>query len=104
MNKSDLIETLASRADMTKKQAEWMVNFVFDYMIETLVIGERIEIRGFGSFIPKQYTAYEGRNPRTGEVTHVAERRLPFFKAGKDLRERMAGNPAPGKKTDPERA
>ncbi len=104
MNKSDLVEQLASDTDMTKKQAEQVVNLVFDSMTETLVQGDRIEIRGFGSFISRHYPAYDGCNPRTGEVIHVAEKHLPFFKVGKDLRERVNGAPAMGEKKDHKRA
>ena len=91
MNKSDLMEKLVTDADMKKKQAEQVINLVFDSMSDTLAQGDRIEIRGFGSFTSKYYPAYECRNPRTGEVTHVAEKHLPFFKVGKDLRERVNG-------------
>ena len=91
MNKSDLIEKLASDTDVTKKQAEQVVKLIFDSMAETLARGDRIEIRGFGTFVSKHYLAYDGRNPRTGEIIHVAEKHLPFFKVGKGLRERVDG-------------
>jgi len=91
MNKSDLVEKLATDADMTKKRAEQVVQLIFDSMTETLVHGDKIEIRGFGSFISKHYPAYDGRNPRTGKVIRVAEKRMPFFKVGKELRERVDG-------------
>ncbi|RJO74438.1 MAG: integration host factor subunit beta [Myxococcales bacterium] len=89
MNKSELIEQLAVRANITKKKAELVVNLIFDSMSDALVQGERIEIRGFGSLVNKHYGAYSGRNPRTGEVISVPEKRLPFFKVGKELRERV---------------
>lgn len=89
MNKSDLVEKLATDADITKKQAEQVVNLLFDSMADTLVRGDRIEIRGFGSFISKHYPAYDGRNPKTGKVIRVAEKYMPFFKVGKELRERV---------------
>jgi integration host factor subunit beta len=66
MNKSELVEKLAERAKITKKRAELVVNLVFDQMAQALKRGERIEIRGFGSFTSKAYEAYTGRNPRTG--------------------------------------
>ena len=72
-------------------------------MVKALERGEGIEIRGFGSFTVRKYKAYEGRNPRTGETVHVAEKRLPFFKVGKDLRERVnagLGTPLPADKPD----
>ena len=104
MTKSELIDALAiRRTDLTKARAELVVNCVFDAMIEALQRGEGIEIRGFGSFTVRKYKAYEGRNPRTGETVHVAEKRLPFFKVGKDLRERVnagLGTPLPADKPD----
>ncbi len=89
MNKSELVEKLAERAKITKKRAEQVVNLVFDQMTQALKRGERIEIRGFGSFTSKSYDAYTGRNPRTGETIHVPAKRLPFFKVGKELKERV---------------
>ena len=68
-------------------KAEQLVNTVFEAMVDALQRGEGIEIRGFGSFTVRHYKAYEGRNPRTGEPVHVAPKRLPFFKVGKELRE-----------------
>ncbi len=89
MNKSDLVETLAKQADIPKKQAEQIVNLFFDSMSNALANGKCIEIRGFGSFVPRRYSAYEGRNPRTGEVVHVAKKCLPFFKVGREMRDRV---------------
>src|SRR5688572_11088756 len=89
MNKSELVEKLAERAKLTKKRAEQVVNLVFEQMTEALRRGDRIEIRGFGSFTSKAYDAYTGRNPRTGETIHVPAKRLPFFKVGKELKERV---------------
>ena len=89
MNKSELVEKLAERAKITKKRAEQVVNLVFEQMSEALRRGDRIEIRGFGSFTSKNYDAYTGRNPRTGETIHVPSKRLPFFKVGKELKERV---------------
>jgi len=102
MNKSDLIETLAARADTTRKQAEQVVNLIFDSMTDTLANGDRIEIRGFGTFVSKYYPAYKGRNPRTGKVIRVAEKRMPFFKVGKNLGQRVDGAPAQGENNSPE--
>ncbi len=70
-----------------------MVNAVFDSMTDALAKGERIEIRGFGSFIVKQRAAREGRNPRTGAVVSVAAKKVPLFKVGKELRLRVDGQP-----------
>jgi integration host factor subunit beta len=89
MNKSELVEKLAERAKITKKRAEQVVNLIFEQMTEALQRGERIEIRGFGSFTNKSYDAYTGRNPRTGETIHVPAKKLPFFKVGKELKERV---------------
>jgi len=89
MNKSELVETLASENGLTYKKAEEIVNLIFDAMADTLTSGGRIEIRGFGSFVVKDYKSYMGRNPKTGEVIKVSPKRLPFFKVGKELRERV---------------
>ncbi len=91
MTKSELIEVLAQEANLTKGRAELVVNTIFDAMVEALQRSEGIEIRGFGSFTVRQYKSYEGRNPRTGEPVHVPPKRLPFFKVGKELRERVNG-------------
>jgi integration host factor subunit beta len=91
ITKSDLIEQLSEKLRLPKGKAETVVNVMFDTMIEALQREERIEIRGFGSFEVRHYKAYEGRNPRTGDPVHVAPKRLPFFKVGKELRERVNG-------------
>ncbi len=90
MTKADLIQILSDKAGITRVKAETVVNTVFDSMTESLIKGNRIEIRGFGSFVNRQYDAYNGRNPRTGEVIKVEEKKLPFFKSGKELREDLA--------------
>jgi integration host factor subunit beta len=89
VTKSDLIERLSESLKLPKGKAEAVVNVMFDSMTTALERGERIEIRGFGSFEVRSYKAYEGRNPRTGEPVHVKPKRLPFFKVGKELRERV---------------
>ena len=89
MTKSDLIEKLAERLKLPKGKAETIVNTVFESMEAALARGERIEIRGLGSFEVRSYKAYEGRNPRTGEPVGVQPKRLPFFKVGKELKERV---------------
>ena len=89
VTKSDLIEQLSEHLKLQRSKAEQLVNTVFDTMVAALQRGERIEIRGFGSFEVRDYKGYEGRNPRTGEPVHVQPKRLPFFKVGKDLRERI---------------
>jgi integration host factor subunit beta len=89
MNKSDLVMALQKELDIPIRKTEEIVDTMFDHMSRTLVNGDRIEIRGFGSFVVKDYPGYTGRNPATGELITVADKRLPFFKAGKELRERI---------------
>ena len=87
--KSELVERISERTRLPRARAELVVNCVFDSMIDALKRGEGIEIRGFGSFTVREYKGYEGRNPRTGEAVKVQQKRLPFFKVGKELRERV---------------
>jgi integration host factor subunit beta len=87
MTKSELIETITARGEITKARAELVVGCVFDTMTDSLQRNEGIEIRGFGSFTVRPYKSYTGRNPRTGQAVHVPSKRLPFFKVGKELRE-----------------
>ncbi|MGC9519476.1 MAG: HU family DNA-binding protein [Desulfuromonadaceae bacterium] len=89
MNKSELVEALSLEKDLTHKRAEQIINLIFNSMAEELSNDGRIEIRGFGSFVVKEYKAYTGRNPKTGETIHVKDKKLPFFKVGKELRERV---------------
>lgn len=89
MNRSDLIAKLAERSKITHTQAEQVVNIIYKKMVDTMVEGSRIEIRGFGSFVVKKYDGYEGRNPKTGVRIPVPPKRLPFFKVGKELKERI---------------
>ena len=89
MNKSDLVKELVGRVRLPRKRAEDVVSLVFDGMAEALARGDRIEIRGFGTFRSKHYKARAARNPRTGERIAVPAKRLPFFKVGKELRERV---------------
>ncbi len=96
MTKADLINLIADKAGITRVKAETVVNTIFDSMIESLMKDDRIEIRGFGSFVNRQYGSYKGRNPRTGEVINVDEKKLPFFKVGKELKEEI--NVGSGKK------
>ena len=87
MTKSELIEAVAKRSNITKARAELVVNCVFEAMTRALEKGEGIEIRGFGSFTVRDYKPYSGRNPRTGKQVAVTQKRLPFFKVGKELKE-----------------
>lgn len=89
MTKSQLIEALAKAEGITLKAAETAVNVTFESMEKAMIQGDRVEIRGFGSFKVKQYDGYKGRNPKTGELIEVNPKKLPFFKVGKELKERV---------------
>ena len=89
MNKLGLIEKLRNKADLTKNEARKVVDLFFDEITSALANGDRVEIRGFCSFYVKHYKAYTGRNPKTGEQTRVIPKKLPFFKVGKELKERV---------------
>ena len=91
MTKSELTEALANRRNLTIKEAKTIVDTILTEIGGTLATGGRIELRGFGSFSVKVRPAREGRNPRTGQAVTVAEKRVPFFKAGKELRRRVDG-------------
>jgi len=89
MTKSDLISILATKNNLTEAQAFRIVNLIFDGFEDALAKGDRIEIRGFGSFVMREYKTYTGRNPKTGKEVEVKPKRLPLFKVGKELKERM---------------
>jgi integration host factor subunit beta len=89
ITKSELIDHVADKLRLPKARAEQIVDTIFDSMVNALKQGEGIEIRGFGSFTVREYKGYEGRNPRTGEAVKVQNKKLPFFKVGKELRERV---------------
>ena len=89
MTKADLINKIAEKANITRVKAETVVNTIFDSMVDALKQDHRIEIRGFGSFVNRQYDSYKGRNPRTSEVIEVDQKKLPFFKVGKELKDRV---------------
>jgi integration host factor subunit beta len=89
MNKSDLVKSLAKEMNLPMRKAEEIVDTVFGTMAAALEAGDRIEVRGFGSFVVKHYEGYTGRNPKTGELITVPGKRLPFFKTGKELREKI---------------
>ena len=86
MKKSDSMDALAKKHNLTNQQVYDIVNLVFDGFTDTLKNGGRIEIRGFGSFIVKEYGAYKGRNPKTGNDVQVKPKRIPYFKVGKELK------------------
>ena len=89
MNKLELVEALREEAGITKNEAEVVVNMVFEEMSNTMANGDRVEIRGLCSFYVKQYKAYTGRNPKTGEKVEIKPKKLPFFKSGKELKDRV---------------
>ena len=91
MNKIDLIQALKDSNHLSKSEAERIVALFFDKMADALVQGDRVEIRGLCSFFVKKYGTYTGRNPKTGEKVKIKPKKLPFFKVGKDLKDRVDG-------------
>jgi integration host factor subunit beta len=90
MTKSELIEQLSfASAGLNKKEAELVVNTIFDSIGDALIGGDRVEIRGFGSFTIRERDAREARNPKSGDVVKISAKKTPFFKTGKELRERV---------------
>jgi len=89
MNKLELIDTLWNEGQISKKEAATIVDLFFDKTSTTLAEGDRVEIRGLCSFYVKKYKAYAGRNPKTGEPTRVKPKKLPFFKCGNELKDRV---------------
>jgi integration host factor subunit beta len=89
MNKLELIKALKDTDGLSKTEAEEVVNLLFREMADALAKDDRVEIRGFCTFFIKEYKSYTGRNPKTGERVKIAPKKLPFFKPGKELRERV---------------
>jgi len=89
MNKLDLITALKEQSGISKSDAAAVINLFFDKMADALADGSRVEIRGLCSFYVKKYKSYVGRNPKTGEKVSVSPKKLPFFKCGKELKERV---------------
>jgi integration host factor subunit beta len=89
LNKLELNQKLKEKCNLTKQEADEAVKIFFSEMANALANGERVEIRGFCSFFIKEYEGYTGRNPKTGNKVQVASKKLPFFKCGKDLKERV---------------
>ena len=89
MTKIELIQALKGATDLSKPEAAGVVDIFFNEMADALSNGERVEIRGLCSFFPKEYRSYTGRNPKTGEKVKIMPKKLPFFKAGKELKERV---------------
>ncbi len=92
MNKSQLIDKVSVLTQQSNKISEGAVNIFFSNIRQALAAGDKVEIRGFGSFLLKSYNAYTGRNPKSGEKVYVPKKELPFFRAGKDLREKVNRN------------
>jgi integration host factor subunit beta len=89
MNKLELITALKDKAGISKAESAKVVKIFFDSMADNLATGERIEIRGLCSFFVKEYKSYTGRNPKTGERVTISPKKLPFFKCGKELKDRV---------------
>ena len=89
MNKLDLTVALRNEAELTKSEAAAVVALFFNEMANALAKSDRVEIRGLCSFYVKKYKAYAGRNPKTGEKVKIKRKKLPFFKCGKELKERV---------------
>jgi integration host factor subunit beta len=92
MTKAELVEKVSGKINLTKKQTEVVVNTVFQSITDSLSDGKKVELRGFGSFRIRERNARVGRNPKSGAQVHVPAKRVPFFKAGKDLRELVDKN------------
>ena len=95
MNKLELIDRLRETTDLSKPQVQKVVEIFFGSMTDALARGDRVEIRGLCSFFVKQYEGYTGRNPKTGEKAKIPPKKLPFFKAGKELKERVDNGDKP---------
>jgi integration host factor subunit beta len=91
MKKSDLIAQLSEKEQLSGKEAFDIINWVFDGFTNALREGGRVEIRGFGSFTVRDYSPYLGKNPKTGQRVQVGSKKLPYFKVGKELKERVNG-------------
>lgn len=89
MNKLELISALKAEANISKSEAARVVQIFFDSMAAAMAKGERVEIRGLCSFFVKEYKSYTGRNPKSGEKVIIKPKKLPFFKSGKELKERV---------------
>jgi integration host factor subunit beta len=104
MTKAELVEDVARAAELTKKDAERLVEIVFESIIETLNQGEKIELRGFGSFRVRERGARRGRNPKTGDPVNIPAKRVPYFKPGKELKELINEEPSAAPPSQPETA
>lgn len=101
MTRADLIKKVAGWSfELTQAQADQIVSTILDEIVHAVDAGERVELRGFGSFFPRQRQSRMGRNPKTGESVSVSARRIMFFTAGKDLKDRLNGKKAERRWTD----
>ncbi len=89
MNKLEIISALKNETNLSKTEAAKVIQIIFDSMADAMSRGERVEIRGLCSFFVKEYESYTGRNPKTGEKVTIRSKKLPFFKSGKELKERV---------------
>ena len=87
MNKIDIVNELSEKVKLNQKVAKIVVDTIVDSIKQAIISGERVEIRGFGSFSLRSYKAYRGRNPKNGEIVNVPDKKLPYFKVGKELKE-----------------
>lgn len=101
MTKAELVEDVARAAELTKKDAERLVELVFESIIDTLNQGQKIELRGFGSFRVRERGARRGRNPKTGDPVDIPAKRVPYFKPGKELKELINDSPVPPNEPTP---
>ncbi|HUP44111.1 MAG TPA: integration host factor subunit beta [Thermoanaerobaculia bacterium] len=101
MTKAELVDEVARVVQLTKKQAEMIVNIVFDSIVESLRAGQKIELRGFGSFRLRSRKSRTGRNPKTGEKVEVPSKKIPYFKPGKELKELINKNVSEGEPEKP---
>lgn len=102
MNKSQLVDVITEKLKLPRKKVDEAVDFVFGLLVDEMAKGGRVEIRGLGSFVVRNYGAYKGRNPRTGETIDVAPKRLPHFKVGKELKFRVDGKRVPASQPRPD--
>jgi integration host factor subunit beta len=100
MTKADLVDEVVRASKLSKKQAETIVNTVFESIVGALQGDDKIELRGFGSFRVRRRRSRQGRNPKTGDRVHVPEKRIPYFKPGKELKDLINVAPAPRQPID----
>lgn len=90
MNKGELVEAIAQKADVSKKEADAVLTAIVDSIVEAVSSGDKVTLVGFGSFEPRERQAREGRNPKTGETMQIPATRVPAFSAGKQFKDKVA--------------